>query len=105
MNIEKVTILNTDLYENSKEEEKILTQTKHPALALDLILEMRLQKAIQDEKLSSQEKRKVKDIMNKKFNEDEITLPEAKRKQIEKIKRKLRKGEPVRKYPNLKEYF
>ena len=102
----KITIFDTSVYENEKEDwDRIFKQTKNPAIAIDLILERRFAQAKQDGKLTPKEEKRINQLLNREFKKDESNLPDKQKKKVEKIKRKLRKGEKVHRYPNLMEYF
>jgi hypothetical protein len=96
----KKIIYDTSIYE-SNEDMKIFYQVKNPAIAIDLILERRFKEL----SIDPRERKFVNQILSKEFEKDITNLTDYDKKHLHRIRRKIRKGEKIRKYSNLSYAF
>jgi hypothetical protein len=94
------TLYDTTPYESS-EDDKILEQIKNPIIAIDLILERRFKAAEEEGNLSSKERKSLDKFLNSEFQGDTETLDDYDKRHLKKIRKKIRKGERITRYPNL----
>jgi hypothetical protein len=94
------TLYDTTLYE-SPEDNKILEQVKNPIVAIDLILERRFKAAEESGVLLSRERKDLDKLLNSEFKEDTETLSDYDKRHLKRVRKKIRKGERIIKYPNL----